>query len=127
MGAEFKGVLLSSPETVPRKMLYPTTPIVALGVHCKTTVCTPAAPEAVPERFTPCGLPVALSVKLNTAERVATGAKLMLMVQLAPAAKLVPQLLVWENSPAFTPPIDIPVIVNGAFAGVCHRHYLRRT
>ena len=34
---------------------------------------------------------------------VVVGAKLTLKVQLAPAATLLPQVLVWANSPAFVP------------------------
>jgi hypothetical protein len=62
-----------------------------------------AAP--VPVRFTLCGLPVALSVRVTFAVRVplAAGVKVTLIVQLPPAATLDPQLLVWAKSPGFVP------------------------
>ncbi len=50
----------------------------------------------VPVRLTVWGLPVALSVRVTAAARVplAAGVKVTLMVQLAPAATIAPQLLV---------------------------------
>ena len=50
----------------------------------------------VPERLTDWGLPVALSATARAAPRLpaAEGVKVMLMVQLAPAATDMPQLLV---------------------------------
>ena len=50
----------------------------------------------VPERLTACGLPLALSVMLSEAVRLplAAGVKVTLMVQLAPAATELPQVLV---------------------------------
>ena len=53
-------------------------------------------PVPVPERATPCGLPVALSVIVTDAFLAprAAGVNVTLIVQLAPAAKLVPQLFV---------------------------------
>ena len=55
-----------------------------------------AAAVPVPERLTVCGLPLALSAMLSVAERapLAEGVKLTLMVQLAPAATELPQVLV---------------------------------
>ena len=52
--------------------------------------------EPVPERLRVCGLPVALSATLRVALRVpvAAGLKVTLIVQLAPAATLDPQVLV---------------------------------
>ena len=52
-----------------------------------------------------CGLPPPLSVTLRDAERapVAAGSKITLMVQLAFAARLLPQLLVCEKSPGLVP------------------------
>ena len=54
----------------------------------------------VPERPTDWGLPVALSVTARAAERLpaAEGVKVTLMMQLAPAASELPQLLVWAKS-----------------------------
>ena len=50
----------------------------------------------VPERLTVCGLPLALSVMLTEAVRLplAEGVKVTLIVQLAPAATELPQVLV---------------------------------
>ena len=51
----------------------------------------------VPVRLTVCGLPVALSVTVMVPGwlPVAVGVKVTVMVQLAPAATEVPQVLVW--------------------------------
>ena len=59
----------------------------------------------VPERLTDWGLPVALSVMARAAPRLpaAVGLKVALIVQLAPAATELPQLLVWAKSLALTP------------------------
>ena len=59
----------------------------------------------VPERLTAWGLPVALSVKAIFAARLplTEGLNVTLMVQLAPAATLDPQLLVWAKSLALVP------------------------
>ena len=59
----------------------------------------------VPERLTVCGLPVALSVRVTAAVRVpvAVGVKVTLIVQLAPAATELPQVLVWAKSPGLVP------------------------
>ena len=59
----------------------------------------------VPDRLTDWGLPAALSVMARAAARLpaAEGVNLMLMVQLAPAATLDPQLLVWAKSLALAP------------------------
>ena len=58
-------------------------------------------PVPVPERATDCGLSGALSLRVTAAAKEPTplGANWMLIVQLAPAAKLVPQVLV---SPKFS-------------------------
>jgi hypothetical protein len=55
----------------------------------------------VPVRLTVCGLPAALSVIDNVPFRVAlsVGLKVTLMVQLASAARLEPQVFVWLKSP----------------------------
>jgi hypothetical protein len=54
----------------------------------------------VPVRFTVCGLPAALSVIDNVPVRVplCVGLKVTLMVQLASAARLEPQVFVWLKS-----------------------------
>lgn len=57
--------------------------------------------EPVPVRVTVCGLPAASCVTVYVPLRAppAVGAKVMLMVQLAPASRLLPQLCVWAKSP----------------------------
>ena len=59
----------------------------------------------VPVRLTLWGLPVALSLMASEAARLpgAEGVKVTLIVQLAPAATEMPQLLVWTKSLAFAP------------------------
>src|SRR5271157_5953949 len=59
----------------------------------------------VPLRLRDCGLPLALSVKLTEADRLAlaVGSNVTLTVQLAPAATEVPQVLVCAKSPALAP------------------------
>ena len=59
----------------------------------------------VPVRLTVWGLPVALSVRVTAALRVplAAGVKVTLIVQLAPAATELPQLLVCAKSLGFAP------------------------
>ena len=59
----------------------------------------------VPVRLAVCGLFVALSVTVKVPVRVpvAVGVKVTLMVQVAPAATLVPQLLVCPKSPLLVP------------------------
>ena len=59
----------------------------------------------MPDRLAVCGLLVASSVTVNVALRVprAAGVKATLIVQLAPAATEVPQLLVWAKSPLLAP------------------------
>src|SRR5882762_441666 len=58
-----------------------------------------------PLRVTVCGLPVALSVMVMAAVRLpaAPGMNLTLMVQLAPAATELPQVLLWANSLLLVP------------------------
>ena len=66
-------------------------------------LATAAVP--VPVRLTVWGLPVALSVRVTAAVRdpLAAGVKVTLIVQLAPAATLAPQLLDWAKSLALVP------------------------
>ena len=71
------------------------------------------------------GLPLALSTILTLALRVpvAVGANFTLIVQLAPAARLLPQVYVSEKSPGFVPVrpmlvmlrLPVPVLVNVTF------------
>ena len=78
---------------------------------------TPAtAVVPVPERLMVCGLPVALSATLTIAERMpdAVGLKVMLIVQVDPALKLDPQVLVCTKSLRFTPETAILVTLNVA-------------
>jgi hypothetical protein len=71
----------------------------------------------VPERLTAWGLPVALSVRVRAAVRVpvAVGVKVTLIVQLAPAATLDPQLLVWAKSLALVPKTAMLVTLKAEF------------
>jgi hypothetical protein len=66
------------------------------GERLTTGVATP-----VPVRLTVCVAGLALSVMVTTPVLVpaAVGLKVTLRVQLALAARLAPQLLVWEKSP----------------------------
>ena len=70
----------------------------------------------VPVRLTACGLPVASSAIESEAARLplAAGVKVTLIVQLAPAATLDPQVLVWVKSPALEPEIEMPVTLKAA-------------
>jgi hypothetical protein len=71
----------------------------------------------VPERATACGLPLALSVKVTLAvnDPLATGVEVTLMAQLAPAATLVPQLLLCAKSLGFVPPSPMLLTLRAAF------------
>ncbi len=64
----------------------------------------------VPLRVVVWGLPVALSATLKVALKVpvAEGVKVTLIVQLAAAARLVPQVLVWAKSLLLVPVIETP-------------------
>lgn len=57
------------------------------------------------------------SVSVTVAVRVpvAVGVKVMLIVQLAPAATLAPQLLVWAKSPVLVPDSVMLVRLKAAF------------
>jgi len=70
----------------------------------------------IPERLTDWGLSAALSVIVSEAARLplADGVKVTLIVQLAPAATLDPQLLVWTKSLALVPETVIPVTLKSA-------------
>jgi hypothetical protein len=85
------------------------------AVGASVAVGVPAA-APVPDSVTDCGLPVALSAMETDALRapLAVGLKVTLIVQLAEAATLDPQVLVCEKSPAFVPPMVTPLIVNAA-------------
>ncbi len=75
------------------------------------TVLMGAMPVPVSEAV--CGLPGSESLTEIAATRVpaAVGLKLTLIVQLAPAAKLAPQVVVLVKSPAFAPVMEILLIV----------------
>jgi preprotein translocase subunit SecB len=64
----------------------------------------------VPVRATACGDPLALSATLTEAvnKPTAAGVNLIVIVQLALTATLVPQVFVCENEPALAPVIEIP-------------------
>ena len=82
----------------------------------------------VPERLTVWGLPAALSVTMTAAVRVpcAAGLKVTLMVQLAPAATLDPQLLVWAKSLALVPETAMLVTLKSALPELVRVIDLRR-
>ena len=73
-----------------------------------------AEPVAVPDRATLWGLFAALSVSTKDAVRAPgpVGAKVMVMVQLPPAATVPPQVLVCEKSAAFVPVTVMAEMVN---------------
>ena len=66
-------------------------------------------PAPVPLRLAVCGLLAALSVTVSIALRApaAVGVNVTSMEQLAPAARVVPQLFVWAKSPLLVPVIEI--------------------
>jgi hypothetical protein len=70
----------------------------------------------VPVRPTVCGDPEALSATVTEADRLPAeaGVKVTVMVQVAPAASEVPQLLLSPKLLEFVPVMDMPVIVSGA-------------
>jgi hypothetical protein len=72
------------------------------GERLTTGVATP-----IPVRLTVCVAGLALSVMVTTPVLVpaAVGLKVTLRVQLALAARLAPQLLVWEKSPLAVMPV----------------------
>jgi hypothetical protein len=76
------------------------------------TLATGANAVPVPVRETVWGLPAALLVIERDALRVAAtvGVKVTLMVQLAPAATLAPQVLVCAKSPGLAPVIVMPLM-----------------
>jgi hypothetical protein len=70
----------------------------------------------VPERATACGLPLALSLMVTEAASAPTreGLKVTLIVQFAPAATELPQVLVSAKSPALVPVIATLVMLKAA-------------
>jgi hypothetical protein len=70
-------------------------------------------PVPVPVSDTVCGLPGALSLTETEAllDPVVVGRKVTLIVQVPPAAKLVPHVLVWEKSAELDPVRVMPLIV----------------
>jgi hypothetical protein len=70
----------------------------------------------VPVSATICGLPVALSLSVSVAllVPVAVGVNVTLMAQIAPAATLDPQVLVWAKSPLLAPVIVMLLMVSAA-------------
>jgi antitoxin (DNA-binding transcriptional repressor) of toxin-antitoxin stability system len=78
-----------------------------------------AGATAVPVKLMGC-VP-RLSVRTTDAfrEPAAVGAKAMVIVQLAPSSKFVPQVFVWEKSLALAPLSSIDVIGNGAVPVFC--------
>ena len=75
-------------------------------------VKTAVAAAPVPDRLTICGLGLALSAMFSEAVRApdAVGLKITLIVQLAPAATVLPHVFVWEKSALL---ILMPVMASG--------------
>ena len=69
----------------------------------------------MPVKLTVCGLPLALSVmaSVELLSRRPVGLNVTLIVQLAPAASELPQLLVWAKSPLLPPLVAILLISKG--------------
>jgi len=67
----------------------------------------------VPDSVTCCGLPVALSAidSVPLREPVAVGVNVTLIVQLDPAARLVPQVFVCAKSPVTVTPVIVRLAV----------------
>ena len=88
-------------------------------------------PETSPVPLKPivCGLPAASSVMVTEAVRgpVWVGLKVTVMVQLAPAARPVPQVLVWLKSVAFVPVTAMLLMVNARPLGLESVILVRRT
>lgn len=84
-----------------------------------STACGTRGAVPVPVIAADCGEPVALSVTEIEPERLAAepGVKVAVIVQLAPAASEVPQLLLSPKLLAFVPVTEMPVIVSGAVPG----------
>jgi hypothetical protein len=82
-----------------------------------------AKPAPLPPKFTTCGLPAALSLMVMEPVRLpaAVGVNVTLMVQLAPTAKLAPQVLSCAKSPVATMLVIIkaaePVLLNVTACG----------
>lgn len=70
----------------------------------------------MPLRVVVCGEPAALSATDRVAEKLATeaGEKVTEIAQLAPAARELPQLLVWAKSLGLVPARVMPVIASAA-------------
>ena len=71
----------------------------------------------VPVKLMVCGLPAALSAMLIVAVRdpATVGVKVVLMVQLLPAATLLPQVFVCAKSPGFVPASEMLEMLRVAF------------
>lgn len=90
--------------------------MLSVGVE-ELTVYVPADP--VPVMTADCGEPAALSATEIAAVKLAAeaGVKLTVMVQVAPAARDAPQLLVWPKLLAFAPVAEMLVIVSAVLPG----------
>ena len=85
----------------------------------KETTPPPLEEVPVPVRFAVCGLLLALSVTVKVPLRVpvAVGVNVTLIAQLAPAASVPPQLLVWAKSP-LTPMLEMVSAAEPEFESV---------
>src|SRR2546427_12208101 len=81
----------------------------------------PGRPAPVPVTLAVCGLLLALSVTVNVALRVPTavGVNVTSIEQLAPAARLAPQLFVCEKSPLLVPVKPMLEILRGELVPFC--------
>jgi hypothetical protein len=95
-----------SPVTVTVKLaVLPAATLAVVGITVMPKSGLPVVP--VPVRTAVCGLPASLSVTLNVAVAApaVVGRNVTLMVQLAPTASVLPQLLVCANNADDTPPM----------------------
>jgi len=90
----------------------PTVVVANVNVFADSTAVEPAA-TPVPVSETGCGDPNALSATSSEADSAPTvnGLNVTVIAQLAPAAKLVPHVLVCVKSVGFAPPMLIPLPV----------------
>ena len=105
---EFESVTVWAGLVLPRAWLPN-----ARAVSERLAIGEPPVEAPVPLRLTVCGLPVALSLTLSVALLVplTVGENVTLMVQLAPRATELPQLVVWAKSLLFDPVMAMLVML----------------
>ncbi len=112
-------VLGKEPPAGVTEMEYCAAPPVAMvcdGVPELTVKSEMTTAVPVPVSVAVCGEPVALSITDSVAVSVpvVAGVKVTEMSQLAPAARVVPQVVVSVKAVAFAPAIEMPVTVRAA-------------